>query len=641
MKKEKHNDNYAVSNALINVALAIIIWCTMPVSNTVLADYPSIDILNHLEKRLLEKPECLPDCADISQMNLSIYPDRLKMILTVHAAIDTILPLPSMAGEWLPEQITIDTKPATGIRQDLQKHIWVYIKKGRHQLILRGQTPHRNQFHMPFQIKPKHIKTQAVGWEIQGISDGQIADSLQFNRIQKNVQKMKQKITIPPFFHVERVLYISLQWHVVTTVKRITPASHPVSIEIPLLDGESLMTGQLQVKNKNVLVSMSANQSKVQWQSVLEYQPKIHLVAPQTNQWVETWILDADTQLHIDFEGIPVIHHQDSQGKHRPTWQPWPSEILDIKLSKLKPIDGKTMTIDQVKIDMHPGKLFHQVNLSMHVRVSMGQTHTVKIPEASIIQQILIDRQSLPVAAEQNYIKLPMDPGAHHIEIKWHHPEQTYCFLKFPQVQIGAAVNTTLNLHLPGNAWILWTNGPKMGPVVLFWGYLILLLIISFALANLNWTPLRAWQWFLLGLGLSQTHFFEAIVVVGWFLLFYYRKQNILKGSRWLFNIRQLGLIVLSVAALFIIYEAIHSGLLGIPQMQIKGNGSSWRFLSWYIDQIDNKIPQPWVIYLPLFMYRIAMLLWALWMAHSLIQWIRWMWMCFSEGGIFRVKVNP
>jgi len=621
-----------------------IILSVILVSHNAMADYPSSELLKILEERLLEKPDCLPDCADISQMNLSIFPDRLKVSLTVHAAINTVIPLPAIADEWLPDQITIDTKPATGIRQDLQKHIWVYVKQGRHQLVLRGQPPHRNRFHMPIQLKPRHIDTQAVGWKIQGISvDGQIADSLQFNRIQQSSEKRLHHISIPPFFQVERVLYISFQWHVITTVKRMTPTNHPVSIEIPLLTGESLMTGEIQVKDHKALVSMKANQSQIQWQSVLEYQPRIHLEAPETNQWVETWILDADTRLHVDFDGIPVIHHQDSRGKHRPTWQPWPSESLDIKLSKLTPIDGKNMTIDQVKLDMHPGKRFHLVDLSMRIRVSMGQTHTVKIPEQAIIQKVRIDKRSLPVSAEKNYIQLPLDPGTHLIKIKWHQPDPSYCFLKFPQVQTGEAVNATLNLHFLGKSWILWTKGPQMGPVVLFWSYLILLAIISFALARLNWTPLNAWQWFLLGLGLTQIHILEAFIVVGWFLIFYYRKMNTMPDSRWLFNLRQLGLIFWSGVALYMIYMAIHSGLLGIPHMQIKGNGSSWKYLSWYLDQVNDTLPQPWVIFLPMYMFRIVMLLWALWMAHNLIKWLRWMWLCFSEGGIFRkyVKNSP
>jgi len=618
-----------------------IIFATIIVSHNAKGEFPSPELLKELENRLLEKPDCLPNCADISMMQLSIYPDRLKITLTVHAATDTVIPLPAIAGEWLPDHLTIDNKPATGIRQDLQRHIWIYVQQGRHHVILRGQTPNRNQFHMPLQLKPRHMETQASGWKIQGVSvDGQIADSLQFNRIQQNAEKILQKITIPPFFNVERVLNISLQWHVLTTVKRVTPSDHPVSIEIPLLTGESLMTGHIQVKDRKALVSMKANQSQVEWQSVLEYQPKIHLQAPQTNQWVETWILDADTRLHVNYDGIPVIHHQDSQGKHCPTWQPWPLESVDITFSKLIPIEGKNMTIDQVKLNMQPGKRFHQLELSMRVRVSMGQTHTVKIPEHSIIQQLRIDKHSLPVSGELSTIQLPLDPGSHYVDIKWHQPDPSYCFLKFPHVQVGEAVNATLNLNLPGNAWILWTHGPQMGPVVLFWSRLILIAIVSFALARLNWTPLKAWQWFLLGLGLTQIQMYEAFIVVGWFLVFYYRKQNIMPDSRWLFNIRQLGLIIWTCLALLCIYVAIHSGLLGIPQMQIKGNGSSFKYLSWYLDHINDTLPQPWVLFLPLYIFRIAMLLWALWMAHSLINWLKWMWLCFSEGGIFRKKIN-
>jgi hypothetical protein len=622
--------------SLIKLIIAVIMG-TIFMNQAVMADYPSSELLKTLEKRLLKKPECLPNCANISQMNLSIFPDRLKISLSVHAAINTVIPLPAIVDEWVPSSITIDARPAKGIRKDLQNHIWVYVKQGIHQLVLRGKTPDQNQFHMPLQLKPRHIETQAIGWDIQGVSDdGQVADSLQFNRIQQNAEQLLHNISILPFFNVERILYISLQWHVMTTVKRVTPANHPVSIEIPLLDGESIMTSQIQVKNHKALVSMTTNQLQVQWQSVLEYQPSIHLEAPETNQWVETWILDADTHLHVNIDGIPVIHHQDSRGQHRPTWKPWPSETVDIKLSKLIPIAGKNITIDKVKLDMNPGKHFQQLNLSMNVRVSMGQTHTVTIPDQAIIQRIRIDKRSLPVTAENNNIQLPLDPGGHHVEINWRQPERSHCFLKFPKVKTGEAVNATLNLNMPGNSWILWTNGPTMGPVVMFWSYLVLMAIVAFALAHLKWTPLNAWQWFLLGLGLSQTHVIEACLVVGWFLVFYYRKQSTMQGSRWLFNLRQLGLIFWSCVALYIIYMAIHSGLLGIPQMQIKGNGSSWKFLSWYLDQISDTLPQPWVFFLPLFMFRITMLLWALWMAHRLINWLRWMWLCFSEGGIFR-----
>ncbi|KPA10296.1 conserved hypothetical protein, membrane [Candidatus Magnetomorum sp. HK-1] len=606
------------------------------------AEIPDSNILKQLENRLTEKSHCLPHCADISNMYISIISDRLKIEMTVHAAVDTIVPLPATEAEWMPQQILCDSEPLTGIRKDDQKHVWIFVKKGIHKINLSGISPNRNQFHMPLVLKPKNIQMKTIGWDIQGVSlGGQIADSLQLNRQKQTLAKKDQNISIPPFFHVQRVLYISVQWRVITTVTQMTPADNPVSIEIPLLSGESLVTGNIQVKDNKALISMKAKQSQVEWQSVLAYRPNISLTAPETNQWVETWILDADTKQHVTFDGIPVIHHQDSQKHHRPSWKPWPGEKVNIHISQLTAIPGKNITIDNVKLDWYPGIRFHQAKLTMSIRVSMGQSHTINLPEKAIVQHIHINRRSLPVLPEENAISLPLDPGNHLIEIKWHQHDEKIFFFCFPKISIGTdAVNTIINMHLPGNAWILWAKGPQLGPVVLFWSYTIVLALIAFALGRIEWSPLKTWQWFLLGLGLTQIHIFEAIVVVGWFLVFYQRKKYHMPDSRWLFNFRQLGLIVWTFAALCMIYMAIHSGLLGIPDMQIKGNDSTWKFLSWYQDRIIDNLPRPWIISLPLYVFRTVMLVWALWMAQSLIKWLRWMWGCFSAGDLWRKKIS-
>jgi len=608
-----------------------------------MAEIPSQDILKQLEKRLLEKPDCLPYCADNSIMKVLIRPDRLKINMTVHAAEDTIIPLPAVDGEWLPDQVMLNTSMAKGLRKDDHKQLWIYVQKGIHTIRLTGSLPDRHQVHLPLSLKPRYIQTDCVGWDIQGIGkDGQVADSLQLKRQEQHISKQlyNKNNLIPPFFHVQRILYISLQWHVITKVTRKTPDDQPVSVEIPLLPGESIITNRIQVKTNKALVTMKARQSTVEWQSVIEKVPTIHLKAPDTDQWVETWILDADTKQHVSFDGIPVIHHQNAQGRHRPTWCPWPGEIVNIHFSKLETVPGKNMTIEKVQLDWYPGLRFHQATLTMNLRVSMGQTHTVILPEHSIVQNVYMNRQSLPVIPEVKHIELPLEPGNHQVEIRWHQQNSFLFLFRFPQINIGTdAVNISMNLHLAKNSWILWAGGPQMGPVVLFWSSVIVIAIVAFALGYIKWSPLKTWQWFLLGLGLTQIDVLEAIVVVGWFLAFYYRKQYIMPDSRWFFNFRQLGLIVWTIAALYLIYIAIHSGLLGIPNMQISGNGSSWTFLSWYQDRIADKLPEPWILFLPLYVFRIIMLIWALWMAQSLIQWIRWMWGSFSKGGIWRKKV--
>jgi len=112
------------------------------------------------------------------------------------------------------------------------------------------------------------------------------------------------------------------------------------------------------------------------------------------------------------------------------------------------------------------------------------------------------------------------------------------------------------------------------------------------------------------------------------------------EDQRFLFNGSQLLLVVWTVAALICLYHAVEAGLLGIPDMQIAGNGSSNFYLHWTQDRIGVLMPQPWVLSLPLFVFRILMLLWALWLAGSLLKWLRWGWQCFSEGGIWMKRTT-
>ena len=47
-------------------------------------------------------------------------------------------------------------------------------------------------------------------------------------------------------------------------------------------------------------------------------------------------------------------------------------------------------------------------------------------------------------------------------------------------------------------------------------------------------------------------------------------------------------------------------------------------------------LPQASVISAPLLVYRLAMLLWALWLAAALVRWMRWAWDCFMDGGAWK-----
>ena len=98
----------------------------------------------------------------------------------------------------------------------------------------------------------------------------------------------------------------------------------------------------------------------------------------------------------------------------------------------------------------------------------------------------------------------------------------------------------------------------------------------------------------------------------------------------------QILLILLTAAALATFVAVVAAGLLGSPEMFIVGNGSDRTFLRWYQARSDALLPRPGCISVSIWWYRFLMLAWALWLAASLIRWLRWAWNQFSTGGYFR-----
>jgi hypothetical protein len=136
--------------------------------------------------------------------------------------------------------------------------------------------------------------------------------------------------------------------------------------------------------------------------------------------------------------------------------------------------------------------------------------------------------------------------------------------------------------------------------------------------------------------GLSQAEPLSALAVAGWLVLLGRRARLPEAISKYTFNLLQVVLGILTLVALAALFGAIQQGLLGLPDMQIGGNGSSAYELKWYQDRSPNRLPQAWMVSVPMFVYRGLMLAWALWLAFALLRWLSWAWNCFSSGGLWR-----
>jgi hypothetical protein len=212
--------------------------------------------------------------------------------------------------------------------------------------------------------------------------------------------------------------------------------------------------------------------------------------------------------------------------------------------------------------------------------------------------------------------------------------------LRGSEVDLGlASVNAHVAFEMSASRWILFAGGPRLGPVVLFWPILIVVAGLAVALGRIPWTPLRARHWLLLGLGLTQAPLAAAALVAVWLLALGWRgrhAERIASAPAASFDLVQVSLAILTLAALASLVFAIQMGLLGAPQMQIAGNGSNAEVLRWYQDRAEAGLPRPWVFSLSVWFYRFAMLAWSLWLAQSLLRWLRWGFAQWSAGGIWR-----
>ncbi|MGH7806078.1 MAG: hypothetical protein ACREQJ_17145, partial [Candidatus Binatia bacterium] len=441
---------------------------------------------------------------------------------------------------------------------------------------------------------------------------------------------------LPPFVRVERVIRLGLSHEVTTRIVRLTPTGTPIVLEVPLLAGEAPTTPDLRVEKGSALVQLAPLAGETSWHSILEPKTQIELTAGDAANRTEVWILEVAPIWHVETTGIPTIHRPEGGPRIR-EWRPWPGETVTAAITRPAGIPGPTLTIDRAALVVRPGKRSTDSTLDLEMRSSRGAEHVLVLPPEAELQSVTIGGAVQPIRQEEQKLTLPIHPGQQNVSIAWRESRGIGARFRTPELDIGApSVNDDVTIEMAPDRWILFVGGGRFGPAVLFWSALLVVALAAWALAQVGWTPLGVVSWFLLGIGLTQVPLTSAAIVAGWLLVLGWRRREGAKLPDSWFDLLQIALVFWTLAAFSSLFGAIQQGLLGAPEMQIEGNGSHAGSLHWTFDRSSGAFPQAWAISVPLFVYRLAMLAWALWIAASLIRWIRWGWASFSEGRLWR-----
>ena len=601
---------------------------------------PPAEVLKQLKTRLTAASACYPDCAQISKMKLKVTPSQLTLRLEVHTSDKVFVPLPSHAKFWMPTEVTIDGIPAKAMKREPAQGLWLSLKKGRHQIMLTGSIKQHADITLPLLLKPHHVSIDASGWSVDGVRENGIAETqLQLTRLQSKgkSERTLQTDVLPPFVRIERTLRLGLDWQVETRIVRLSPPVTPITIEVPLIRGESPITDGLTTKQRRVQVNMSASQNSFSWRSVLPKQVNISLTATETTEWVEVWRVDVSPIWHLQASGIAMVHHQDSLGNWLPEWRPWPGERISLSISRPAGVEGKTITLDQSQLNITPGQRISEYQLDFQLRSSQGGQHQITLPADATLQSVVINGRVQPIRQSEQQVSLPIVPGKQNIQLGWRSEHGISTIYQPEMPSLGtASTNSNIRVSPAEDRWTLFVFGPDLGPAVLYWGILVILIIIAIVLGRISLTPLKSVHWFLLAIGLSQVSLYMAAFIVFWLMSLGARNTVKAELDAGLYNVMQVGLALISLFSLLFLLFAVQQGLLGSPDMHITGNNSYATELNWYQDRVNQQLPTVTVVSVPMYIYRILMLAWALWLAFSLLGWLRWGWQCASHHGLWK-----
>jgi hypothetical protein len=607
------------------------------------ADIPTPELLEQLRERMQPPPACEGVCVQVPALSLVVSDSEVRLDVEVHASGRAAYQLPGPVSRWLPASVEVDGRAASALLLGDDGYLHVRLDPGRHRVRARGPIVGR-QLSLDPGTPPRWVTLEAPGWEVSGLSEsGQIDGSLGLVRPlpvdgAHGSAAEEAPATLPTWARLTRTFSFGVSWTVRTELSRVSPKGTLLVARVPLLSGERVTSAGVSVDGGVATLRLTGDDGLVSFDSVLEPRPTVELTAAANAGYSERWVVRCSPIFRCDSaSGIAPVQHQ-SDGRWEPAFAPWPGEKLTLGIVRPAAAAGQTATVDSASLVLHPGVRSLRAELAAHLRLSMQTRYELVLPEGSEVDRLEIDSRSEPIRQAGSTLELVLAPGAHQLQVSWQAPDGLKALFTTPHVRFGAElINAEVSVHLPDERWLLAAGGPGWGPAILFWGHLVFILLLAPVLGRLPRSPLRTWQWALLGLGLTQVPLPVAGIVFGWFFVMAFQDVQRPEGPFW-FNLRQLLLLLLTLVFLACLFGAVYASLLNTPDMEVAGSGSSNRLLHWYVDRAAGALPQAWVLSVSLWVWRAVMLLWALWLAHSLVRWLQWGWQGWSSGGVWKPR---
>ena len=588
------------------------------------ADYPSDKLLSELSTRLESKLCQNKDCATIEKLELAINDDRANIKISYTSDGVSGITLPGPLDQLQIDKVEQDGQELNALRRNDNNFLIAKTESGKHSLNISAKLASSQVINLEFPNPPLKTIVEAKNWQVDGLLPGGIIKgTLQLTPSSSNGQEVLETI-LPSWFIVTRKLNLGDKFNVTTTIYPEKNLLRPTTVKFKALENEKIATEKALLTNGVIEARFDVGMNELVFESSLTPKETLELKANNNSNVTEFWEISCSPLYNCKSQGIAPNNLFSNDEKYTLSWMPFPGESVTINTKPLNSAEGDLLTVDNLRHSLRWGTDLLQGDVSARIRNTEQKTLSFSIPQGANLKNLNLDGAVISSVAKDNTHSILVSPGEHDLLFSYDTFWKPSNFAKMPEIKLDARLhNVNLQITPSSDRWILYTGGLVWGPAVLFWPKLVIIILILLSLTKLGYLPLSRAGAVMISLGLAVLPTIFMAIPLIWLAIINAPTLVLEKSQKLNGKIRLSIFIVLSVITVCLMYRMVHSGLILQPPMLVVGNSSSYSNLNWFIDHSNAALPQPWVISLPMWCWRVLMLVWSTWLVIVTIGWTK------------------
>lgn len=608
--------------------------------------YPSAELLAELKTRLTKEPDCAPSCISIERLQLKARDGQPELNLLVHASAKQLFSLPTTAN--LAQQVFVDNKPALLVRQG--ETLLLALEPGVHQVQVWLRQP-IDQFQLSFEHYWHQLDNQQTEWQLQlpsNVQDNQGPYALQLQRVDTTAktssQPLMQEASVAELLQVERTFSLSLKSFITTKVTRLTSSNKAVELLYPLLPGER-PSNSWPVRDGQLVIQLNPGETQVSFESMWEPHTPLTLTAAPLGSgtpYLEVWQVIPAADWHVDVKtagtALPLERRSvDSGDALISSYLPWPGEQITFELTRPTALKGDTLTVSHSSLQGEVSGQASTWHLELALLTSQAQSMPLQLPAGASLQQVSLNGQVVALKSVADTVNLPLATGTNAVALSFRLNEGVSTRYAMPQISAPVPLNNlSLSMQLPDDRWLLALGGDaQVATVLLFWGGVLLSVLLALGSSRIGLTPLNTRDALLLFVGFATLSVWVPLLWVVALAIAGLAGRASAPAVGGMAKFTQLSRVLFIAGSLIALCSSVPLALLSAPDMQLVNTAEDWQMgLRWFADGVTQS-PAVWAFSLPQWSYKLVMLLWALWLASAVLRWLPWCWQQLTVHGFW------